>query len=307
LDWIALEHPLRFGVITVQNTSWKTLVKRWQFIEQVGFDTLWVVDHFTVPVPSYVNMPWFEAWTTLSSLAVQTSRIRIGTLVTAIPWRNPAWLARQALTVDHVSHGRLELGLGTGVHGDVAHSMTGIEDWSPRERVQRFGEYVEIVDLLLRNPVTTYRGKYYKLEAAHMQPPPVQKPRPPITIGAYRPLMLRYVARYADAWNRIGGILDSDVEEVRRQNRLLDKYCLEVNRDPQSLRRSYVMCEGEAIRSLGPMMIYKSIDAFPEAVERFIKVGITEFVIGYPFTDEQVPVFEQIAKETIPELRKLYS
>ena len=106
LGWIALEHPLRFGVITVQNTSWKTLVKRWQFIEEVGFDTLWVVDHFTVPVPSYVNMPWFEAWTTLSALGVQTSRIRIGTLVTAIPWRNPAWLARQALTVDHISHGR---------------------------------------------------------------------------------------------------------------------------------------------------------------------------------------------------------
>jgi len=302
-----LEHPLRFGVITVQNTSWKTLVKRWQFIEEVGFDTLWVVDHFTVPVPSYVNMPWFEAWTTLSALGVQTSRIRIGTLVTAIPWRNPAWLARQALTVDHISHGRLELGLGTGVHGDVGHSMTGIEDWVPRERVERFREYVEIVDLLLRNPVTTYRGKYYKLEAAHMQPPPVQKPRPPITIGAYGPLMLKYVARYADAWNRIGGILDSDVEEVRRQNRLLDKYCVEMNRDPQSLRRSYVMCEFEAIRSLGPMMIYKSIDAFPKAVERYIKVGITEFVIGYPFAEGQIPVFEQIAKETIPELRKLYN
>jgi alkanesulfonate monooxygenase SsuD/methylene tetrahydromethanopterin reductase-like flavin-dependent oxidoreductase (luciferase family) len=302
-----LGHPIRFGVITVQNASWKALVKRWRFIEQVGFDTLWVADHFTVPVPSYVNMPWFEAWTTLSSLATQTSRIRIGTLVTPITWRNPAWLTRQALTVDHISHGRLELGLGTGDHGDPGHSMTGIEDWTPRERVERFGEYVEIVDLLLRNPVTTYHGKYYRLEAAHMQPPPVQKPRPPITIGAFSPLMLKYVARYADTWNRIGGILESDVEEVRRQNRLLDKYCDEIGRDPQSLRRSYLMCEFEAIGSLGPMRIYKSTDAFLEAVERCIKVGITEFVIGYPFTEGQIPVFEQIAKEIIPELRRLYN
>ena len=166
---------------------------------------------------------------------------------------------------------------------------------------------MEIVDLLLRNPVTTYRGKYYKLEAAHMQPPPVQKPRPPITIGAFGPLMLKHVARYADTWNRIGGILESDVEEVRRQNSLLDKYCDEIDRDPQSLRRSYVMCAFEAIRSLGPMMIYKSTDAFLKAVERCIKVGITEFVIGYPFTEGQIPVFEQIAKEIIPELRKLYN
>ena len=142
-----MSHLLRFGVATVQNTSWETLVKRWQFIEQVGFDSLWVADHFTVWFRPYVDMPWFEAWTTLSSLATQTSKIRIGTLVTSITWRNPAWLARQALTVDHISHGRLELGLGTGVHGDLGHSMTGIEDWTPRERVERFGEYVEIIDL----------------------------------------------------------------------------------------------------------------------------------------------------------------
>ena len=302
-----MENNLRFGVITVQNAHWETLVDRWRLIEEAGFDTLWVADHFTVPFPSYADMPWFEAWTTLAGLAAATSRIRIGTLVTAIPWRNPAWLARQALTVDHISHGRLELGIGSGGHGDIGHSMTGVEDWKPRERVRRFREYVEILDLLLREPVATYDGRYYRLKEAHMQPRPVQRPRPPITIGAYGPLMLRHTARYADAWNRIGGLTEGELEEVRHQNRLLDGYCEEMGREPETLRRSYVMCERAAIRNLGPMSIYESTDAFTEGVERCLDVGISEFILGYPNVDEQVPVFEEIAREVIPGLRERHS
>ena len=302
-----MENNLRFGVITVQNAHWETLVDRWRLIEEAGFDTLWVADHFTVPFPSYADMPWFEAWTTLAGLAAATSRIRIGTLVTAIPWRNPAWLARQALTVDHISHGRLELGIGSGGHGDIGHSMTGVEDWKPRERVRRFREYVEILDLLLREPVATYDGRYYRLKEAHMQPRPVQRPRPPITIGAYGPLMLRHTARYADAWNRIGGLTEGELEEVRHQNRLLDGYCAEMGREPETLRRSYVMCERAAIRNLGPMSIYESTDAFTEGVERCLDVGISEFILGYPNVDEQVPVFEEIAREVIPGLRERHS
>jgi len=302
-----LENKLKFGVISVQNAPWETLVDRWQFIEEAGFDTLWVADHFTVPFPAYADMTWFEAWTTLAGMAAATSRIRIGTLVTAIPWRNPAWLARQALTVDHISNGRLELGIGSGGHGDIGHRMTGIEDWKPPERVRRFREYVEILDLLLREPLSSYHGRYYKLREAHMQPPPVQKPRPPITIGAYGPLMLRHTARYADTWNRIGGLSEGELEDVRRQNRLLDKYCAEMGRDPETLSRSYVMCEGSAMRNLGPMHIYESVDAFTEGVERCLDIGISEFILGYPNVDDQVPVFEQIAREVIPELRERYS
>lgn len=302
-----MENNVRFGVIAVQNASWETLVNRWRYIEQTGYDTLWVADHFTVPFKSYYDMPWFEAWTVLSGLAALTSKIRIGTLVTAIPWRNPAWLARQALTIDHISNGRLELGIGSGGHGDIGHSMTGIEDWKPGERVRRFREYIEILDLLLREPVTTYDGKYYRLKEAHMQPQSVQKPRPPITIGAYRPLMLRHTARYADAWNRIGGLTEDYLKEVKHQNKLLDKYCTEIGRNPETLRRSYVLCEHTAMRNLGPMHIYESIDAFTDGVDKCFDVGITEFIIGYPNVDEQVPIFKQISREIIPELRKKYS
>jgi alkanesulfonate monooxygenase SsuD/methylene tetrahydromethanopterin reductase-like flavin-dependent oxidoreductase (luciferase family) len=298
---------IRFGVIAVQNASWGTLVNRWRYIEQKGYDTLWVADHFTVPFKSYYDMPWFEAWTVLSGLATLTSKIRIGTLVTAIPWRNPAWLARQALTIDHISNGRLELGIGSGGHGDIGHSMTGIEDWKPGERVRRFREYIEILDLLLREPVTTYEGKYYRLKEAHMQPQSIQKPRPPITIGAYRPLMLKHTARYADAWNRIGGITEDYLKEVKHQNKLLDKYCIEIGRNPDTLRRSYVLCEHSAMRNLGPMHIYESIDCFTEGVDKCFDVGISEFIISYPNIDEQVPIFKKISKDIIPELRKKYT
>lgn len=175
-----LDQELRFGVGTPQMVSWEKMVKQWKSIEALGFDSVWIADQFIIC--SKPTWPWFEGWTLLAGLATQTSRIRIGTMVTAIPWHNQAFLARKALTVDYISHGRLELGLGTGVHGDCGHKMTGIEDWSPRERVERFREFVEIVDQLLCNEEVTYQGRYYQLQEAAMNPSPIQKPRPPITI-----------------------------------------------------------------------------------------------------------------------------
>lgn len=300
-------NKVRFGVIAVQNATWETLAKRWQYIEKMGFDTLWIADHFTVPYKDYRHMTWYEAWTTLSGLAAITSQIRIGTLVTAIPWRNPAWLARQAITIDHISNGRLELGIGAGGHGDSGHSMTGVKDWTNTQRVKRFREYVEVLDLLLREPLASYDGRYYKIKEAHMQPQSIQKPRPPITIGAYKPMMLKHTARYADVWNRIGGLSGPEIDEVRNQNKLLDRYCKKIDRAPESLRRSYVLCEFDAMRNLGPMSIYESTDTFKESVEKCFDAGITEFILPYPNVQEQVPTYKKVAREVIPELRKQYS
>lgn len=294
-----MSQELRFGVITVQNRPWKKEVERWQFIEALGFDSVWVADHFVDPYEP--NSPWFEGWTLLAALASQTNRIRIGTLVSSIPLRNPAMLARQALTVDHISNGRLELGLGTGVSWDPVYSMIGIDNWPPQERIARFREVVEIVDRCLRNRVTTYKGQYYQLKDAVMAPPPIQQPRPPITIGAIGLSMLKLAARYADTWNSVPGEWrtspDKMLEHTRRRNQLLDDYCEEIGRDPQTLRRSLLIFGLEA------ETVFNSVDAFEEAVKRYQTVGITEFIFYYPFRDEQIPVFEQVARKVIPKLR----
>ncbi|MFX0173085.1 MAG: LLM class flavin-dependent oxidoreductase [Candidatus Hodarchaeota archaeon] len=300
-----MTQKLRFGVGPLPNLSWKELVKCFRHIEELGFDSALIGDHF-------VNMgnpqdPWFESWTLLAALAVNTTHIRIGIGISPITWRNPAFLARQALTVDHISNGRLELGLGTGLTKDPSHEMAGIPNWSPEERIARFREYIEVVDQLLRNEVTTYEGHFYQLKEAIMRPRPIQKPRPPITIAGYRQTMLKYAAHYADTWSLAGPNRDTFAIETHKRNKLLNKYCKEISRNPNTLRRSFLEWETEVSWQGGLMSIFKSEDNFREMVKRFVAVGITEFIFLYPYHKEQLPMFEKIAIEVIPELKDQYN
>jgi alkanesulfonate monooxygenase SsuD/methylene tetrahydromethanopterin reductase-like flavin-dependent oxidoreductase (luciferase family) len=300
---LKLSHELRFGIAFLPDVPWDEFVRRFLYIEELGFDIAGFGDHFAHFF--YPSQPWFEAWTLLSALATQTSKIRIGTLVTPIAWRNPAFLARQAMTVDHISNGRLELGLGSGVRSDRSYEMTGIPNWSPRERVARFSEYVEIVDQLLRNKVTNYEGQYYKVKEAVMSPRPVQKPRPPITIAALRPRMLKLAARYADTWTTLGPA--ERLEEVRHRNELIDRYCGEMDRDPTSLRRSIWFYYSDVEKQRGLFCYYESEEAFREMVRPYMDMGMTEVLLSYPYREEQLPVFEKIAREEIPELKAKYN
>lgn len=301
-----LNHELRFFTGPLPNVPWKELIKRFKYVEALGFDVTGVGDHFvnwTNP-----NDPWFELWTIMAAIAVETTKIRLETLVTQIPFRNPALLARQALTVDHISNGRLELGLGTGFRTDPACEMMGIPNWSNEERVERFKEYIEIVDQLLSNEVTTYNGCYYKVKEAVMKPRPIQKPRPPITIAAWGPIMMKYATRYADTWNSTSSAntFEEQLDETRRRNQLVDKYCSDIGRNPSSLRRSYLMFDAEARKSSGLINYYDSEKVFVEMVKKLIDVGITEFGLYYPYLEEQIPMFEKIAREVIPELKEKY-
>ena len=298
-----MEQDLRFGVLTLQHRPWREEVKRWQMIEDLGFDSIWLADHFV----NYMQptAPWFESWTLLAALASQTSHIRIGTLVSSIPLRNPVLLARQALTVDHISNGRLELGIGAGAPGNIdpVYSMIGIEDWNPSERVSRFQETVEIIDKCLRNRITSFEGQYYHLRETAMVPPPVQQPRPPITIGAMGSRMLKITARYADTWNSFGdeewgAPPEKIVENTQHRNKLLDKYCREINREPRSLRRSLLIFGADA------PIAFRSKKDFAEVVERYTKIGISELIFYYPHTEELLPTFKEIATDLIPTLRE---
>jgi alkanesulfonate monooxygenase SsuD/methylene tetrahydromethanopterin reductase-like flavin-dependent oxidoreductase (luciferase family) len=296
-------YELRFGIAFVPDVIWDEFARRFLYIEELGFDIAGLGDHFAhFWFPSH---PWFEAWALLSALATQTSKIRIGPLVTPFTWRNPAFLAKQALTVDHISHGRLELGLGAGVRWDPGYEMTGIPNWGPRGRVARFREYVEVVDQLLSNEVTNYEGRYYKIKEAIMSPRPVQKPRPPITIAAHGPRMIKLAARYADTWTTLGSA--DRLEEISHQNELIDEYCGEIGRDPRTLRRSYWLMDLDAEKEKGLFAYYESEDVFREMVIPFIDMGVTEVLLSYPYRDEQLPMFEKIAREVIPELKAEYN
>ena len=297
-----MEQKLRFVVAAMQEVPWPEMTARWQRLEASGLDGAMLADHFVNFAQPKAH--WFEAWTLLAALATQTSTIRIG-LLSATPWRNPAFLARQAMTVDHISNGRLDLGLGAGASGavDISYAMTGTPDWPAKERVDRFREVVEIVDQLLRNPESSYAGQYYQLKGTIMNPLPVQQPRPPLMIGANGPRMLKIVARYADTWNTFGGVDIKSPNEMltltRARNAQLDEYCAEIGRDPTTLRRSILIYTEEEY-----VKMYSQPGAFEEMVKRYREIGITEFVFFYPFVPMMMPMFEQIVNEAIPRLRE---
>ena len=294
---------MSFGVITLQSLPWKEEVARWKRLESLEFDNVWLADHFV----NYMapDAPWFESWSLLSALAANTSTIRVGTLVTSIPLRNPAVLARQAMTVDHISGGRLELGLGAGASGreDPVYRMTGIDDWGPQERQARFREQIEIIDSCLRQRVTDYEGDYYHLKGTTVVPGPVQQPRPPITIGGGSGSLLRVAAKYAERWNYIGGDFgappDIIVGNTLEKSQRLDEYCDEIGRNPSEIIRSLLVWGSEA------NTVFESQDNLTEVTERYRGIGVNELVFYYPFFNPaQIPTFEKIAQEVIPDLRK---
>ena len=285
-----MAQPLRIGLCTDQNMPWEKTVERWQRFEQLGFDSVWDCDHYVQP--SRPTGPYYEGWTLLAGLAARTERIRIGVLVSCNTFRHPALLAKEAVTVDHIANGRLELGLGAGWYVPE-HKRFGIPFPPPAELVGRFREAVEIVDSLLRNEVTTYDGAYYQLKDAASRPRPIQQPRPPLTLGAHGRQMLKIVAQYADRWNSHG-----TVAEMRARNEILDEHCAAIGRDPDAIIRSLY---GWA--ALMPNDPWASVDAFEEVVGQYRAAGINELLIDAP-GDAQMSVLERVATDILPRLRK---
>jgi F420-dependent oxidoreductase-like protein len=280
---------MRFGVVTDQILPWPTLVQRCQYFEALGFDSVWNSDHFIQS--SWSEYPNFEAWTVLAGLAARTERIRIGVLVTCNTFRHPALLAKEAVTVDHISNGRLELGFGAGWF-EAEHTMFGIAFPDPAERVARFREAVALVDQLLRNDETTFEGQYYQVRQARFRPRPIQQPRPPLTLAGHKRKMLRIVAEYADAWNSFG-----TVDEMRGRNDLLDEHCVAIGRDPRTIRRSFY-----AGWSMKPSPL-ASVEAIEAMFGRYREGGVEEFLLDLP-PSADLNVLERIATDAIPALRR---
>lgn len=280
---------LRFGIVRNQNLPWETMLRHYQTFEALGFDSVWHADHYQRP--SIPDAPFLEGWTLLAALAALTQRVRLGILVTSNTFRHPPLLAKQAVTVDHVSGGRLELGLGTGWFVPE-HERFGVPFPPARELVDRFAEAVELIDRLLTHDVTTWQGTYYGVREAPFRPPPVQRPRPPLTLGAHGPRMLGIAARFADRWNSYG-----TTEEIRERNERLDQACAAIGREPRSIIRSLY---GWTLKLGGDP--WESTDAFADVVGRYQAVGIDEFLMEAPH-EHQFGVMERIAADLLPKLR----
>lgn len=281
---------LRFGICTDQNLPWTTLRDHWKYYEELGFESLWDCDHYQQP--SKPGGPYFEGWTLLAALAAETTKARIGVLVSCNTFRHPALVAKMAATIDHVSNGRLDVGLGAGWY-EPEHIAFGIPFPEPATLVSQFRESVEIIDSMLRNEHTTYAGVHYQLSDAPSRPQSVQRPRPPLTLGAHGPKMLGIVAKHADRWNSHGS-----VEQIGERNKILDEHCNRIGRDPAEITRSLY---GWA--SLMPQDPWASAAAFEAMLDAYTAVGINEFIIDAPRAD-QFAVLERVAGELLPLYKK---
>jgi F420-dependent oxidoreductase-like protein len=224
---------VRFGLdVAQQRVPWDEVVSRVRFAEDLGFDGAWGFDHFR---PMYGEGPGeaFEGVTTLAALASATSRIRLGLLVTGVTYRHPSLLAAEAMTVDHASHGRLELSLGAAWFEDE-HTQLGIPFPPPPERFDLLEDALEIATRLFTGDVVSYEGRVVSLREAQLRPLPVQRPHPPIWIGGAGPRRtLPLVARFADVWHSWG-----TPKSLREANGRVDQLAAEAGRDPSSIRRA---------------------------------------------------------------------
>ena len=235
------------------------------------------------------DSPWFAALPTLTAAATVTSSIRLGPLVASPNFRHPVPFAKELVALDDISGGRITLGIGAGSTGWDA-SMLGQQPWSTRERADRFSEFVELTDKLLREPATSHDGRYYSADGARTLPGCVQQPRIPFAIAATGPRGMRLAAAHAETWVTTGEPSDARLPDaeplgaeqgarvVARQIEQLIAACARVGRDPQTLRRLVLS---------GPSLDggLASVEAFRDTTDRYAEAGVTDFVVPWPRKD----------------------
>jgi len=279
-------HKLRFGLKhSGQDTTIDSLRAVWRIAEEGGFDHVWDFDHLASIGGGGPDRPIYEGWALQAAMAEATKRVRIGCLVTGNTYRHPVLLAKMAMTVDHLSGGRLEFGIGAA-WAEIEHEMYGIEGLD--HRVGMLSESLRIIKSLWTEERTNFDGRYYHLKDAIANPKPIQKPYPPIWIGASGATTLRLVARHADVWNIAGG----DPDRVKELTPMFEEACAAVGRDPSEIRRSLQF--GWDGKDRGELI---------DLCGRLLEVGVTEQVIY--LRGEQPEALAGRVAEALPHLRKL--
>lgn len=304
-----------FSVQTpIEGTTFAALARHWQRAEELGYDAAWLDDHFYgVATPPSDNS--LECWTLMAALARETSHLRFGALVTCNNYRHPPLLAKMAATIDHLSDGRLEFGLGAGwyEHEYVAYGY----DFPPvGTRLAQLDEALQICRLMWTEERATFHGRHYRVEKAWCNPKPVQQPSPPIMIGGGgEKVLLRIVAQYADRWN-FGG----PVEEFRHKIGVLERHCASVGRDPQAIEKTWfgnVLIEPDAARleerlakraarghgdAYGLNAMIGTPEQIAARIREYVAVGVTHFIAMFGRV-ERLGATELFAREVIPAFR----
>ncbi|MFI1713547.1 LLM class flavin-dependent oxidoreductase [Streptomyces litmocidini] len=296
---------MRLSTVILPIHRWSEGQKVWRRAEDLGFHAAYTYDHLSWR--SFRDGPWFGALPTLTAAATATERLRLGTLVTSPNFRHPVTLAKELITLDDVSDGRITLGIGAGGNGFDA-TVLGQEAWTPKERADRFGEFVALLDRLLTEDAVTERGTFYSADEARNVPGCVQRPRLPFAVAATGPRGLRLAARHGQAWVTTGdpklyeeGTPEQSVAALRGQVEKLAKACAETGRDVAALDK--VLLTGFTPDRGRPL---ESVDAFVDFAGRHRELGFTELVIHWPIPDSDFAadqtVFEDIATEALAQL-----
>jgi F420-dependent oxidoreductase-like protein len=321
-----MSHDVVFGAFAPQGwkmelasidgaeSKWAATVAVAQLAERLGYDSIWVYDHFhNVPRPAHEAV--FECWTTIAAISQVTSRIRLGQMVGCNSYRSPGLLAKITSTVDVISGGRLDWGIGAGWYENEYRGY-GYEFPAPKDRIGMLRETVEIVRSMWTEPETTYRGKYYELVRANCDPKPLQDPHPPIWIGGGgEQLTLRVVARYADCSN-FGGT----PEDFARKNEILKGHCAAVGRDDAAIRRTWSPevfireteaevaaagsrgLRGEPVEAWRATNLVGTPEQVAEKIARYVALGcggVIPWCADYPDTT----TLELFATKVMPEFR----
>jgi F420-dependent oxidoreductase-like protein len=278
-------HPVHVGLkLSPQLCTLEQQRAVWQLADDAGFEHFWVFDHFNPILGAPLDGVIWEGWTLLAAMAEATRRVRIGNMVTGNTYRHPGVLAKMATTLDHLSGGRLEFGLGAG-WAEVEHTMLGLEFPTTGARIRRLGEACEVVKRLWTEEKADFAGRYYQLTGALANPKPLQKPYPPIWIGGGGEQMtLRVVAEHADVWNFAGGPVETGVHK----SEVLDRHCADVGRDPAEIRRSVQL----RFNADDP-------DWTLREAEEFCQAGFTELIVIVT-EPNSLGKAETIAREVLP-------
>jgi alkanesulfonate monooxygenase SsuD/methylene tetrahydromethanopterin reductase-like flavin-dependent oxidoreductase (luciferase family) len=267
---------MRIGITILPDQRWSSSARRWRLAEEYGFDHAWTYDH--LGWRDLADGPWFDAVPTLTAAATVTSRIRLGTFVASPNFRHPVHFAREVTALDDISGGRLVLGVGAGGIG-FDSAVLGEPEMTPRRRVDRFAEFLELLDTILRQPATTWRGEFYAAVSARSIPGPVQQPRPPFVVAANGPRALALAVRFGDGWATTGTAFDQGEEawwrSVTEVSARLDDALDKAGRDRGTMDR-YLNLDSSPVYSMS------SVEAFTDAIGRAAALGFTDAISHWP-------------------------